>query len=113
MRDILISSAVCVACLLLAFVSQLVSPSTVQAAAPRPSTTATMGVPASMASASVPSGRLELDPDDSNPSLFSMAPDSPPRPTTSWPRPVPQPSVARWMPPRNAPPTRACASPTW
>ena len=77
MRDILISSAVCVACLLLAFVSQLVSPSTVQAAAPRPSTTATMGVPASMASASVPSGRLELDPDDSNPSLFSMAPDSP------------------------------------
>ena len=81
MRDILISSAVCVACLLLAFVSQLVSPSTVQAAAPRPSTTATMGAPASMASAmasaSVPSGRLELDPDDSNPSLFSMAPDSP------------------------------------
>ena len=81
MRDILISSAVCVACLLLAFVSQLVSPSTVQAAAPRPSTTATMGAPASMASAmasaSVPSGRLELDPDDSNPSLFTMAPDSP------------------------------------
>ena len=77
MRDILISSAVCVACLLLAFVSQLVSPSTVQAAAPRPSTTGALSAPASMASASVPSGRLELDPDDSNPSLFSMAPDSP------------------------------------
>ena len=77
MRDILISSAVCVACLLLAFVSQLVSPSTVQAAAPRPSTTGALSAPASMASASVPSGRLELDPDDSNPSLFNMAPDSP------------------------------------
>ena len=77
MRDILISSAVCVACLVLAFVSQLVSPSTVQAAAPRPSTTGALSAPGSIASASVPAGRLELDPDDSNPSLFSMAPDSP------------------------------------
>ncbi len=34
MRDILISSTVCVLCLLLAFVSQLVSPTTVAAAAP-------------------------------------------------------------------------------
>jgi peptidylprolyl isomerase len=74
MRDILISSAVCVACLLLALVSQLVAPSTVQAAAPRPSTIGAISAPP--ASASVPSGRLELDPDDSNPALFTMAPDS-------------------------------------
>ena len=74
MRDILISSAVCVACLLLALVSQLVAPSTVQAAAPRPSTIGALSAPP--ASTSVPSGRLELDPDDSNPSLFTMAPDS-------------------------------------
>jgi peptidylprolyl isomerase len=74
MRDILISSAVCVACLLLALVSQLVSPSTVQAAAPRPSSTGALSAPAANSSASVPSGRLELDPDDSNPSLFTMAP---------------------------------------
>jgi len=74
MRDILISSAVCVACLLLALVSQLVAPSTVQAAAPRPSTIGAISAPP--ASASVSSGRLELDPDESNPALFTMAPDS-------------------------------------
>jgi peptidylprolyl isomerase len=74
MRDILISSAVCVACLLLALVSQLVAPSTVQAAAPRPSTIGAISAPAT--SASRPSGRLELDPDESNPALFTMAPDS-------------------------------------
>ena len=34
MREILISSAVCVACLLVALISQLVAPSTVVAAAP-------------------------------------------------------------------------------
>lgn len=76
MRDILISSAVCVACLLLALVSQLVAPSTVQAAAPRPSSTGALSALATMASSTAPSGRLELDPDDSNPSLFTMAPDS-------------------------------------
>jgi len=74
MRDILISSAVCVAFLLLALVSQLVAPSTVQAAAPRPSTIGAISAPPT--STSVPSGRLELDPDDSNPALFTMAPDS-------------------------------------
>ncbi len=77
MRDILISSAVCVACLLLALVSQLVAPSTVQAAAPRPSSTGALSAQtASFTSSSVPSGRLELDPDESNPALFTMAPDS-------------------------------------
>ena len=36
MRDILISSAVCIACLLVALVSQIVAPSTVVAAVPAP-----------------------------------------------------------------------------
>jgi peptidylprolyl isomerase len=39
MRDILISSFVCVACLMLALVSQLVSPSVVEAASPAPTDT--------------------------------------------------------------------------
>ena len=73
-RDILISSSVCVACLLLALVSQLIAPSTVlaepalaQQAAPA---ALEQPVPASL----VPS-TLELDPDDPNPTLFAMAPD--------------------------------------
>jgi peptidylprolyl isomerase len=70
MRDILISSAVCVACLLLALVSQLVAPSTVVAASPSPASQAVVvSAPAS--------GRLELDPEDPNPTLFTMASDSP------------------------------------
>ncbi len=89
MRDILISSFVCVACLMLAFVSQLVSPSVVEAAAP-----ADAGVQQALARsgpdpaapeaspASAPQARqavaapLELDPDVPNPTLFTMAPDS-------------------------------------
>lgn len=75
MRDILISSAVCVACLLLAFVSQLVSPSTVQAAA-RP--VADQAVQQAVVSSSQPalSTSFELDPEDPNPSLFTMASDA-------------------------------------
>jgi len=97
MRDILISSAVFVACLLLALVSQLVSPTSVQAARPgdanAPATSATaVSAPAlsspaisgsiagksSAAASQLASGRgrYELDPDDPNPSLFAMAPDS-------------------------------------
>jgi FKBP-type peptidyl-prolyl cis-trans isomerase len=72
MRDILISSAVCVACLLLALVSQLVSPSTVVAAAPNGAATAV--VRAAAAPAATP-GAFELDPEDPNPSLFTMASD--------------------------------------
>ncbi|MCP9790397.1 FKBP-type peptidyl-prolyl cis-trans isomerase [Vulcanococcus limneticus] len=72
MRDILISSAVCVACLLLALVSQLVAPSTVAAA-----TTASPPA-AAVAPAVVSATRgFELDPDDPNPTLFAMASDSP------------------------------------
>jgi hypothetical protein len=80
MRDILISSAVCVACLLVALISQLVAPSSVGAAAPAP---AAITAPALARSSEAPAGApaiaspLELDPDDTNPTLFTMAPDSP------------------------------------
>ncbi len=71
MRDILISSAVCVACLIVALVSQIVAPSTVIAAAPaaQPAIVKTAGV-------STTSSPMELDPDETNPILFAMAPDS-------------------------------------
>ena len=72
MRDILISSTVCVLCLLLALVSQLVSPSTVTAA---PSNAATTAMVRSSAPESAARPTFELDPDDPNPTLFAMAPD--------------------------------------
>jgi peptidylprolyl isomerase len=96
MRDILISSAVCVACLIVALVSQLVAPSTVVAAAPPAPSASTAAVSAAAlttpalarsAQASAPTAPaiaspLELDPDEANPALFTMAPDSPaPEPT--------------------------------
>lgn len=90
MREILISTTVCVACLLLALVSQLVSPTTVTAA-PAPETASraatTTGPGAALAAgravqpamATAPQrGAFELDPDDPNPTLFAMAPDSEP-----------------------------------
>jgi hypothetical protein len=87
MREILISSAVCVAFLLVALVSQLVAPSTVVAAAPADlaySAEAAVVAPA-VATAANPfpgaapamASPLELDPDETNPLLFTMAPDSP------------------------------------
>jgi peptidylprolyl isomerase len=90
MRDILISSMVCVACLMLAFVSQLVSPSQVEAAAPTPAeagvqqalarsgpATAPRANPAATPQASeAVASPLDLDPDVPNPTLFTMAPDS-------------------------------------
>ena len=71
MRDILISSAVCVGCLIVALISQIVAPSTVIAAAPaaQPAIVQTAG----LSSASSP---MELDPDETNPTLFAMAPDT-------------------------------------
>ena len=72
MRDILISSTVCVLCLLLALVSQLVAPSTVTAA---PSNSATTAMVRSSAPESAARPTFELDPDDPNPTLFAMAPD--------------------------------------
>jgi peptidylprolyl isomerase len=90
MRDILISSFVCVACLMLAFVSQLVSPSQVEAAAPAPAEAGVQQALARSGPASAPQANpatapaareavaapLELDPDVPNPTLFTMAPDS-------------------------------------
>ena len=72
MRDILISSTVCVLCLLLALVSQLLAPSTVTAA---PSNAATTAMVRSSAPESAARPTFELDPDDPNPTLFAMAPD--------------------------------------
>ena len=63
MREILISSAVCVACLLVALASQLISPTAmVNAAAPISQSRAA----------------FELDPNDPNPQLFAMAPEEAP-----------------------------------
>ena len=80
MRDILISSTVCVLCLLLALVSQLVAPSTVDAAAvdaaAATSTAATASVVAKTTSAVAARPSFELDPEDPNPTLFAMAPDT-------------------------------------
>jgi peptidylprolyl isomerase len=80
MREILISTAVCVTCLLVALVSQLVAPSPVTAA-PGAIPTAISSPQATTTTAAVLTARavnapLELDPDDSNPTLFAMAPDS-------------------------------------
>jgi hypothetical protein len=73
MRDILISSAVCVICLIVALASQLVAPTTVAAAAPAATAVETPAAPASAARTAT---RFELDPDDPNPTLFAMAPES-------------------------------------
>ena len=76
MRDILISSAVCVACLVVALVSQIVAPSTVVAAQPAASTAAVQAVARSSAPQTAQSAPMELDPEDPNPTLFAMAADS-------------------------------------
>lgn len=72
-RDILISSAVCIACLLVALVSQIVAPSTVVAAAPAPAAQSAAVQTADLTTSSSP---MELDPEETNPTLFAMAPDS-------------------------------------
>ena len=78
MRDILISSAVFVACLLLALVSQLVSPTTVAAASAGGATAETalaIPAPANTRPQQAVTSSFELDPDDPNPTLFVMATD--------------------------------------
>jgi len=78
MRDILISSAVFVACLLLALVSQLVSPTTVAAASAGGATAETAlptPAPANTRPQQAVTSSFELDPDDPNPTLFVMATD--------------------------------------
>lgn len=67
MRDILISTTVCVACLLLALASQLIAPSGVAASSAAPPSVAVNPGSADL---------FELDPADPNPTLFAMAPDS-------------------------------------
>lgn len=78
MRDILISAGVCLACLMVALISQLVTPAVVQAAPPEPTTTVVAAVadraPTGDTIAAALRSPLELDPDDSNPFLFAMAP---------------------------------------
>lgn len=78
MRDILISAGVCLACLMVALISALVSPAVVEAAPPQPSTVAAAVLvdpaPASGTLADLGRSPLELDPDDTNPFLFAMAP---------------------------------------
>lgn len=76
MRDILISSAVCVACLVVALVSQIVAPSTVVAAQPSASDAVIQAVARNSAAPVAQSAPLELDPEDPNPTLFAMAADS-------------------------------------
>ena len=72
MREILISAGVCLGCLMLALVSQIVAPTPAQASstiAPPPPEVRTG---AALNPAAPPT---ELDPNDPNPRLFAMAPD--------------------------------------
>jgi FKBP-type peptidyl-prolyl cis-trans isomerase len=94
MREILISSGVCVACLLLALISQLVSPTSVAAAISTvdPANASAAGLNSAAdafaagraavvqpgAPAAPSRAAFELDPDDPNPTLFAMASDSNP-----------------------------------
>lgn len=85
MRDILISTTVCIACLLLAVISQVVAPTAASASSPQAVVSEAFSAGVSAASAvqtalnTSPSarsvGRPELDPDDPNPTLFTMASD--------------------------------------
>ena len=83
MRDILISTTVCIACLLLAVISQVVAPTTAIAAAARPEFSEAVSLSAgggvqnalNTSSSARPIGRPELDPEDPNPTLFVMASD--------------------------------------
>ena len=75
MRDILISSAVCLACLLLALVSQLVNPTVVDAARVDAASAGGAAMASLFSAQARPavSSSFELDPDDPNPTLFVMA----------------------------------------
>jgi len=80
LRDILISSAVCLACLMVAFVSQLLAPTPVTAAAPAAAVAMATTRPAAaspQAAQSAVASPFELDPTDPNPFLFTMAPETP------------------------------------
>ncbi|MFN7678728.1 MAG: FKBP-type peptidyl-prolyl cis-trans isomerase [Cyanobacteriota bacterium] len=84
MRDILISAGVCLACLMVALISQLVTPGGGEAAAPAPSRDAVSPMelaPANATIAAAVRSPLELDPDEPNPFLFAMAPTMDDAPT--------------------------------
>jgi peptidylprolyl isomerase len=74
-REILISSAVFVSCLLVAFISQIVAPSTVIAATPS-AMSGSNPISAQPATIQAVANPMELDPDNPNPTLFAMAPDT-------------------------------------
>ena len=90
-RDILISSTVCVLCLLLALVSQLISPSTVDAAPEPAINRSSVSTAATVSSQSKPS--FELDPDDPNPTLFAMAPEQQPADASALGGPIETPDT--------------------
>ena len=70
MREIFISFSVFICCLLIALVSQIVSPSSISAASPQQ----TLQVDViSVENSSNSQTNFELDPEDPNPSLFKMA----------------------------------------
>jgi FKBP-type peptidyl-prolyl cis-trans isomerase len=80
LRDILISSAVCLACLMVAFVSQLVAPTPAIATAPAAASAIATTRPAAaapQAPKAAVAAPFELDPTDPNPYLFTMAPETP------------------------------------
>ena len=80
LRDILISSAVCLACLMVAFVSQLVAPSPAIATAPAAASAIATTRPAAaapQAPKAAVAAPFELDPTDPNPYLVTMAPETP------------------------------------
>ena len=72
-RDILISTAVCVTCLVVALVSQIVAPSTVVAAQPSSAAAVEAVARSGAAIETVQAAPMELDPEESNPTLFAMA----------------------------------------
>ncbi len=74
-REILISSAVFVSCLLVAFISQLVAPSTVIAASPS-AVSGSSAMSPKTTTVQALGNPMELDPDIPNPTLFAMAPET-------------------------------------
>ena len=77
MQDILISGGICITCLMVALISQLVSPMPVTAA---PGSSALSALAAQRQAVAQQAERralrFELDPADPNPPLFAMAPDN-------------------------------------
>ncbi len=71
MREIFISTTVCILCLVLAVASQIISPSDVQAS----QNDLSFKVNETLDKVSPKNSLFELDPEDPNPTLFAMAPE--------------------------------------